>query len=196
MSSFKNAKHFNCVVNMSVYAQHIPDPIDLSCWKARLNKLVTELWYSHKHTMQVLNWRFSLSRLLSSRYKDVFALVLQLLKVIGAYRGKPFHDKKVFAMCCQFIFHEVFSVADFICAVDKSWYPGYFSWPRREARYMCVLTSVSRFSVNIRVPEEWTWMSRKWMSLSLNSSIVNWMLGWNELNLDSMLVKSEGLVCH
>ena len=22
---------------------------------ARLNKLVTELWYSHKHTMQVLN---------------------------------------------------------------------------------------------------------------------------------------------
>jgi hypothetical protein len=32
------------------------------------------------------------------------------------------------------------------------------------------------------------------MSLLLNSSIIYWMLGWNELNLDSMLVKSEGLV--
>jgi hypothetical protein len=35
--------------------------MDLSCWKARLNKFVTELCYLLKHTMQVLNWRFGLS---------------------------------------------------------------------------------------------------------------------------------------
>ena len=51
---FKNAKH--CVVNtLEKHFRVDGHPIDLSCWKARLNKFVTELWYLHKHTMQVLN---------------------------------------------------------------------------------------------------------------------------------------------
>jgi hypothetical protein len=54
---FKNAKH--CVVNILDFKNFPVDrifrPKDLSCWKARLNKLITELWlYLHKHTMQVL----------------------------------------------------------------------------------------------------------------------------------------------
>jgi hypothetical protein len=54
---FKYAKP--CVVNTldfknSPVEQHTPDRIYLICWKAR-NRLVTELWYLHKHTMQVFN---------------------------------------------------------------------------------------------------------------------------------------------
>jgi hypothetical protein len=30
----------------------IPAPTQLSCWKARLNKLEIELWYLHKHNLQ------------------------------------------------------------------------------------------------------------------------------------------------
>jgi hypothetical protein len=56
---FNNAKH--CVLNIFHWIAYPRPYIDLSCWKARLNKLVTEVWYLHKHTMQVLNWRFGLS---------------------------------------------------------------------------------------------------------------------------------------
>ena len=63
---FKHAKHCNCVVN-TLDLKNFPldsiaqTAIDVSCWKARVNKLVNELWYLHKHTMKILNGRFSLS---------------------------------------------------------------------------------------------------------------------------------------
>ena len=61
------------------------DPINLSCWKARLNNLVTELWYLHKHVMLYIQ------KCVSENARDAVIGVEKYETFLGENAPKPLY---------------------------------------------------------------------------------------------------------